>query len=100
MTTSGAEYRGSIIFRAGGEVAHMPDCDDSGRITEGGHMSCTGGRIVSTPGANMPFLAVMTRENGSTFEAAFATMAEAEAFVRRNTPRPAPRSTTYDRDAG
>ena len=61
---------------------------------EGGHMSCTSGRIVCSPSTGMPFTAVMTREDGGTFEVSFATMGEAEAFVRRNTPAPAARSTT------
>ena len=59
-------------------------------------MSCRSGRIVSRPGAGMPFTAVMTREDGTTFEVDFATMSGAEAFVRRNTPAPSARSTTYD----
>jgi len=40
----------------------------------------------------VPFTAVMTREDGGTFEVSFATMGEAEAFIRRNTPAPAARS--------
>lgn len=67
---------------------------------EGGHMSCTAGRIVSTPGEAQPFKAIMSREDGETFERAFGSMEDAEAFVRRNTPRPQARSTTYDHDAG
>jgi hypothetical protein len=42
----------------------------------------------------------MTREDGSTFEVSFATMGDAEAFIRRNTPSPSKRSTTYDHDLG
>jgi hypothetical protein len=63
-------------------------------------MSCTSGRIVSTPGAETPFKAVMTREDGATFEIHFASMGEAETFIRRNTPSPPSRSTIYDRDLG
>ena len=70
------------------------------RDDEGGHMSCTSGRIVCSPGPGLPFTAVMTREDGGTFEVGFVTMGEAEAFVRRNTPSPAARSTTYDHDPG
>ena len=66
----------------------------------GGHMSCTAGRIVSTPGEAQPFKAIMSREDGETFERAFVSMEDAEAFVRRNTPRPQARSTTYDHDGG
>ena len=70
------------------------------RDGEGGHMSCTSGRIVFSAGTGMPFTAVMTREYGDTFELSFATMGEAEAFIRRNTPSPAARSKTYDHDPG
>lgn len=92
----GKKGRGFSIFRSAGEEAEMRDCNEPQRDNEGGHMSCTTGRIVSSPGAEMPFTAVMTREDGSTFEVTFVSMGEAEAFIRRNTPRPADRSTTYD----
>ena len=97
MKSRDAKDRGFSIFRSAGEEAQMRDRDESGPTNEGGHMSCTGGRIVSTPAAGAPFLAVMTRGDGSTFEIAFTTMSDAEAFVRRNTPKPATRSTTHDR---
>jgi hypothetical protein len=90
--------RGFSIFRSAGEEVEMRQHDALQRDEEGGHMSCTSGRIVFSPSAGMPFTAVMTREGGGTFEASFATMGEAEAFVRRNTPSPATRSTTYDHD--
>ena len=63
---------------------------------EGGHMSSTAGRIVGTPDAALPYKAIMSLETGETTEHGFATMHEAEAFIRRNTPRPPARSTTYD----
>ena len=88
--------RGFSIFRSAGEEAEMRKGEGPQREGEDGHMSCTSGRIVSSPAGEMAFKAVMTREDGSTFEVAFATMGEAEAFIRRNTPRPADRSTTYD----
>lgn len=88
--------RGFSIFRSAGEEAEMRKGEEPQREGEGGHMSCTSGRIVSSPADEMSFKAVMTRADGSTFEVAFGTMAEAEAFIRRNTPRPADRSTTYD----
>jgi len=88
------------IFRSAGEMADMRKGDRPVRGDEGGHMSCTGGRIVSSPGSALPFAAIMTREDGSTFEVAFATMSDAEAFIRRNTPSPSKRSTTYDHDLG
>jgi len=67
---------------------------------EGGHMSSTAGRIVSTPGAALPYTVVLTHPNHADSERGFATMREAEAFVRRNTPVPAERrNTLYDRAA-
>ena len=66
---------------------------------EGGHMSCTTGLVVSTPHAAAAFKVIMRRDDGDTFELAFATAAEAEAFIRRNTPRPPERSKTYDHDS-
>jgi hypothetical protein len=67
---------------------------------EGGYMSCSSGRVSLTAGAELPFRAVMTRPSGLPLYRSFATMREAEAFIRRNTPVP-PRalSTLYDRPA-
>jgi hypothetical protein len=92
--------RGFSIFRSAGEEAEIREHDALHGNDEGGHMSCTSGRIVSTPGAESAYKAVMTREDGATFEVSFASMGEAEAFIRRNTPSPPSRSTTYDRDPG
>lgn len=91
-----AKGQGYSIFRSAAEEAEMRERDGRQRAEEGGHMSCTHGRIVSNPRTATPFTAVMTRENGSTFEVPFATMSGAEAFIRRNTPSPSARSTTYD----
>ena len=100
MSHKDAKGRGFSIFRSAGEEAEMRQHDALQRDDEGGHMSCTSGRIVCSPGTGLPFTAVMTREDGDTFEVGFVTMGEAEAFVRRNTPSPAARSTTYDHDPG
>ena len=88
------------MFRSAQEDADAKTRKVDREEEEGGHMSCTAGRIVSTPGEAQPFKAIMSREDGRTFERAFRSMEEAEAFVRRNTPRPQARSTTYDHDAG
>lgn len=64
-----------------------------------GHMSSERGRIVHTSGLDLPYKAVLTHDAGDDTEYDFATMREAEAFIKRNTPVPAPRRTTYDRDA-
>jgi hypothetical protein len=66
---------------------------------EGGHMSCMAGRVVRTPGAAKPYKVVMTRHRAANRERAFDTVRECEAFIRRNTPVPASRSTLYDRSS-
>ena len=68
---------------------------------EGGHMSSTGGRVVRRSGAALPFVAVLSHHGSDCTEHGFATMREAEAFIRRNTP-PQERalSALYDRPAG
>jgi hypothetical protein len=66
---------------------------------EGGHMSSERGRIVQTPETDLPYKVILTHDVGQDTEHAFATMREAEAFIKRNTPVPAARRTTYDRDA-
>ena len=96
MGSSGKKGASFSIFRSAGEEAEMRKCNEPQREDEGGHMSCARGRIVSSPGSEMPFKAVMTRDDGTTFDVTFASMGEAEAFIRRNTPSPAHRSTTYD----
>lgn len=87
--------KGFSLFRSAREEADLK-VEEANRDAEGGHMSCTTGRIVSVPGSDKPFKAIMSQESGETSEHMFATMQEAEAFLRRNTPRPQPRSTTYD----
>jgi hypothetical protein len=84
--------KGFSIFRSAREEAGLK-VEEANRDAEGGHMSCTSGRIVSVPGSDKPFKAIMSQESGGTSEHRFATMQEAEAFLRRNTPRPQPRST-------
>lgn len=63
---------------------------------EGGHMSSTQGRVVHTPHARFPYKVVLTHHGSADSARAFDTMREAEAFIRRNTPVPSPRSTLYD----
>ena len=65
---------------------------------EGGHMSSSHGRIVRTSDPDRPYKAILTHDVCAETECAFATMREAEAYIRRNTPRPKPRSTFWDRD--
>jgi hypothetical protein len=70
-------------------------------IAEGGHMRSSSGRVVRVPGAELPYTVILTRLHLVDLSRSFRTMREAEAFVRRNTPVPAPvLSTLYDRAAG
>ena len=62
-------------------------------------MSSRFGRIVRTLDAELPYKAILTHDQCAETECSFATMREAEAFIRRNTPRPEARSTFWDRDA-
>ena len=66
---------------------------------EGGHMSSRFGRIVRTADVDLPYKAILTHDQCAETESSFATMREAEAFIRRSTPRPKPHSTFWDRDA-
>lgn len=73
----------------------VQSCDN-----EGGHMSSTAGRVTYVAGAELPYVVVLSHQDSEATEHDFATMREAEAFVKRNTPVPgAALSTTYDRPA-
>src|ERR1044071_2251394 len=67
---------------------------------EGGHTGPLRGRVVCTPAARFPYKVVLTHTGHADTARAFGSIREAEAFIRRNTPAPAPRSTLYDRAAG
>jgi hypothetical protein len=63
-------------------------------------MSSTSGRVTRGTGT-LPHVAVLTHHGRQATEHAFATMREAEAFIRRDTPAPdAKLSDVYDRSAG
>ena len=50
--------------------------------------------------ADLPYAVVLMRTHGRLFEKSFATMREAETFIRRNSPASLPAlSTLYDRPA-
>jgi hypothetical protein len=65
-----------------------------GSAYEGGHKSSERGQILHRPGADLPYKAVLTHDVGEGTERAFAAMREAEAFIKSNTPVPAP--STYN----
>jgi hypothetical protein len=77
----------------------MAKAEEESWDNEGGHMSSTCGRVVRTPDASLPYKVVLTHHGRAESARAFASVREAEAFIRRNTPVPTPRSTLYDRDA-
>jgi hypothetical protein len=66
---------------------------------EGGHMSATRGRVISTPAGVQRYKVILSHHCGAESERGFASMRAAEAFIRHNTPRPIARSTLWDRDA-
>lgn len=68
---------------------------------EGGHMSSTSGWVSQVSGAELPYVVTLAHHGGETSEHAFATMREAEAFIKRNTPVPGRAlSALYDRGPG
>jgi hypothetical protein len=81
---------------ASDEAAHSPIVEER-RDDEGGHMSSTSGSVRHVPGSALPFIATLGHDQCDATDHPFATMREAEAFIRRNTPVPANAlATTYD----
>ena len=101
MENSGdSNIKSFTAFRSAAEEAAMKRAEQS-RADEGGHMSSTAGRVVQRVGTALPFVAVLAHDGGEPTEHAFATMREAEAFIKRNTPVPGRTlSPLYDRPAG
>jgi hypothetical protein len=65
---------------------------------EGGHMSSTSGRVRHVPNAELPFVVTLDHAGSEATEHSFATMREAEAFIKANTPVTASAlSSLYDR---
>jgi len=72
---------------------------EQARDNEGGHMSSTAGRVIQRSG-DLPYVVVLAHQGSERTEHAFATMREAEAFIKRNTPVPNRiLSAIYDRPA-
>jgi hypothetical protein len=63
------------------------------------NMSAVRGHVVHTSGNVCPYKVILTHFGGGITERSFATMRDAEAYIRRNTPLPLPRSTLFDRAA-
>ena len=65
---------------------------------EGGHMSSTAGRVTHVSGAELPYVVILAHHGSEASKHCFATMREAEAFIKRNTPIPdRALSALYDR---
>ena len=89
--------RSFTAFRSAAEEADMKRAGQSWD-NEGGHMSSTSGRVVRIPGAKLPYIVTLSHHRSEATRHAFATMQEAEGFIKRNTPLPrAVLSATYDR---
>lgn len=57
---------------------------------EGGSVSSLRGCIIHTPGADLAYKVLLIHRGRPVSEHSFATMPEAEAFIRGRTPVPAP----------
>jgi hypothetical protein len=87
------------VFRSAAEEAAARQ-EQQNWDNEGGHMSSTSGRVMRRTGT-LPYIAVLTHHGCEATEHSFATMREAEAFIKRNTPAPGGKlSDLYDRSAG
>ena len=68
--------------------------------SEGGHMTSRHGHVIHRAGAELPFVAILSHHGRQATEHGFATMREAEDFIKRNTPVPERSlSALYDRPA-
>jgi hypothetical protein len=100
MPSSGSSKDTSFtVFRTAAEEAQLRQ-DEHTWDNEGGHMSSTGGRVMRKPEAELPYVVTLTHHLSEATEHSFASMREAEAFIKRNTP-PSRRglSELYDRPA-
>jgi hypothetical protein len=90
-------------FRSAAEEAEMKRAKTDLKReedNEGGHMSSSAGRVIHVADADLPFVVVLDHDGSEATEHGFATMREAEAFIKRNTPVPGRTiSQLYDRPA-
>jgi hypothetical protein len=95
-TQSTAEQHASLLVANPAEAPHGAS---ESQENEGGHMSSRFGRIVHAKAGHKPYKVILSHDQGAESERTFATMRDAEAFIRRNTPRPKAQSTFWDRSA-
>ena len=87
------------VFRSAAEEAAMRR-EHEMWDNEGGHMGATTGRVMRKRDAKLSYTVILQHNLSAATEHQFATMREAEAFIRRNTPVPrATLSALYDRPA-
>jgi len=95
------EPQSFTIFSSAKATCHQGDDGPSAEDNwdnEGGHMSSTSGAVKHVPASPLPFVATLSHHQRDATRHPFATMREAEAFIRRNTPVPERLlATTYDR---
>jgi hypothetical protein len=93
----GGKRKSFSAFRSAAEEVQTKR-ENQAAASEGGHMSSTSGRVRHDPDAELPFVVTLMRAEGEPAEHSFATMREAEAFIKRNTPVPdRTLSALYDR---
>jgi hypothetical protein len=92
------------VFRSAAEEAETKRAKEAMKSeehaweNEGGQMSSTAGLIMHVSSAARPYVVILAHHGSETTKRAFATIQEAEAYIKHNTPVPiAVLSTTYDR---
>jgi len=94
----GPKHESFTAFRSAAEEAETKR--QRAGNEEGGHMSSTAGRVMQVAGAELPYVVTLKHPRSEATEHSFATMREAEAFIKRNTPAPGNAlSSVYDRPA-
>jgi hypothetical protein len=96
-TPPGSTY--FTAFRSAREEAGSGVVPEERWENEGGQMSATRGRIISTPDGELPYKVILSHHGSVDSERPFGSMRAAEAYIRRNTPKPPERRTLYDRAA-
>jgi hypothetical protein len=104
--TGDAKDKIFTVFRSAAEEADTKRENDAMKReeqtwdNEGGHMSSTAGRVTHVSSRDVPYVVILSHQDRDATEHGFATMREAEAFIKRNTPVPgAVLFITYDRPA-
>jgi hypothetical protein len=96
MQDSGDPKRESFTaFRSAAEEAETKRAHDEGRP-----LTSIAGRVMQVAGADLPYVVTLTHPGSEATEHSFATIREAEAFIKRNSPAPGNAlSSLYDRPA-